>query len=155
MKFPFIFNSERLSQDPANNYLQWLLRLSVSERSTDIFFCMGRNNLEVYRNHPKISSIEVSIQQLPKNITDFLTTISKGVEFRDVPEGFSLEVPMPLKMRAGLEVDFRRIYHLENIDDLDKYSPLRQLNVDNIPLITGLSKIAPLVEGYRLHLSYR
>ena len=155
MKFPAIIPLESFSDNPANNYLQWLFRFSVRDGTTDILFYIGKENIQVYRNHPLVPTVEIPFSQLPKEVIDFANAMSVGIEKINAPEGFAQGMPLPSKIKKGLEKRFKDIYRLNSLDELSCYSPLMAIKVDEVTLLTRLSKISDQDRtGYRIHLSY-
>ena len=158
---PIVIKPEQFSDNPGNNYLQFLLSFAVRDGSTDIYFCIGKDNVGIYRNTPKSPIINASELEeiLPfeayEKITEFSQCLSADLEQKVVPEGFLEEVPVPKTLLGSMQQAFQKIYRLENLNQLCNLSPLALINVGGTRIWTGLSQI-PKSEGsgYHMKLNY-
>ena len=154
MTYPIIVPLEDFSDDPANNYLQWLFSFSIRDGTTDIFIYIGKENIQVYRNQPLAQVVVIPSSQLPGEVINFRNTVWDKTEKINLSREFVEEVPVPLYFKKDLEEELENIYNLKSINDLSNLSSLRAIRFDEVNLLTGLSKI-PEEDGYRIHINYR
>ena len=152
---PILIKLEQFSEEPGNNYLQFLFSFAVTDGTTDIYFIKDKHNVRVFRNVPGAVVIEPSeleeILDLEtwERISNFQNSF--GLSPINMQKGFYEEIPLPYSMLKKLEKAFKDIYRLRRIRDLNRLSGIREIIIGETRVLTGLAKI-PKNEGYGFHI---
>lgn len=153
-----VFKLDQLSDNPANNHLQYFLSQIVKERSSEALFYLGEKWIQTYYHvQGKVSPVSILFDAVPQ--LEGLFTLpedfkSSFVE-RKIPNFVESNWRFPGDLRKDLEQTFKKIYKLNDIKELEKYSPVSQLNISGVRVQSELSKISePNEHGYRIRLSY-
>ena len=81
--------------------------------------------------------------------------VEESLNERTIPEGFYQIIPVPRNFLGDLEAAFKRIYRLENIEELNSQCSLRDINVGGRRTWTGLGRFPfDATCGYHLRINY-
>lgn len=154
----FIIPLDDLSEDPFNNYFQYLFSFAVMDKVSELYFYPKKGYFT--------GKIEIERCMLRDKIAGTYRIRRDGgfdFEMKDGNEKYicpwftTSEFPLDGKKYVkGLERELKRIYKLEHLGILNSRSVLREINAGGMKILTNLSKISSLDkrEGYCIELKY-